>query len=1053
MWLLYVTFEDFICIRHPDRSTALISSTVDIDTYFSEPLANNSTPTANSFSVFSCPCIQKDNTHNHCKGTRISNTSSVPKNLIQTGPSRIGHLTFRAESSAFMVVHRKSDLHGEDSHSSDAYQSLNSANAINHHNFDSVLEINEKQSPSKHNVVQANISDCAHENSCNQKEGPVCEKKQVIGSLSYSEVDRDRGAFYERRHPFFIFRHQLNQNDLSGTHNNNKDQRQNIQRRGDIVCRTESIEFLQMHNPDLQGRYQSNDGRNGLNKLVFYGTAKRDRVNKATGTDIQSACIQNVNNIKGKSHDYTLAENNPKFDNFICQLEGSETSSVCSKHDSDDTIQSDSSRQGRLRVSVFDHSRIPSEITNRIFAARRREQGVTAVDEDRSHANSQNLLKSPDNDFTKRRGLYLPYSVIKTSKSSESARENSSAGNTDWASMKDIHKSRTPLEELLGFVKDSVSNETSPMTISSGYESDYMQSKENKAGHLTLSKAESPKRCHRDEVPIDYFSLSDTYMKSENQSPVNVVMVTENQIDNAHTASKTATLLRGPKCFMSLDQSKLRSGRLEKDSQEFSYAQRHNYKLTKVTRSMYEIIHDLQTEKEQLDSRKKCKKGRCVQHSKGSAVTSNRSGVSSSEENALHERLNPRVFSVGPKQRHDYPSGNMNNNDNGLKPASSDFCTRCVRRTLECETAVHRQRQSKTSYGENNKVKPSAQIDNGSDFERHLRTLLCDSPDFFLTDCNQNIDGGSNSILSHEQAPREQTDWKIALMKENERSHNFQQGTVVTGIVLRGAMNKVGPVGQEDEHVYETIPGDEYLYEEMKRIREASSGNIIRRFTTIPDLPGTFIPKDPPALPERRYPRELPKDGEKTIPIADENSNFPKHQSFPRREYPHISPVYAGSGYASVSIESILEANFIPEEKDVSAQDGGAFQSHSKGNDSDGYYSIDTISKMQRDASYEKPWGHLYPLLESNSEPSAFQLRNQCSNGSQARSSNFQCSSEGDRNISFFSETSDINERLNGMRLLENGKSDNSDSDSTLVSSSFDRHKVRRPLLVQATYV
>ncbi|KAL3853434.1 hypothetical protein ACJMK2_016971 [Sinanodonta woodiana] len=1049
MWLLYVTFEDFICIRHPDRSTALISSAVDIDTYFSGPLATKSAPSANSFSAFSYPCLQKDNTHSHCPGPRISNRPSISKDLIQTLPRRIGHLTYRAESSAFMVVHRKSDSYGEDSHLSDAYQSVISANAINHRNFDSVLETNEKQYLSKDNVVQAKyISDRARQNNCNQKVGPVCETKQVIGSLSYSEVDRDRCAFYDRRHPVCIFCHQLNQNDLPAAHINNKDQRQNTQRRGGIVCRAESIKFLQMHNPDLQGRYQLNDVSNGLNKLAFCGPAKRDRV---MGIDIKSACIQTVDNIKGKARDYTLGVNNPqsnlctaKLDNSICQLDGSETSSVCSKRDTDNVVSSNSSRQARLRVSVFDHSRIPSEIANRIHAARRREQGPPVINRDQSNAFFQKTLKSPDSDFIKRRGLYLPYAVIKTNHSNESAHGNSSEGNTGWESMQESIKSRTPFEELLGFVSDSVSNKTSPMTISSGYESDYKQSKENKTDPLLLNKAEPPKQCHRDEVPIDYFSLSDTYPKSENQSPVNAVIVTEKHDENAHTPSNTATLLRGPKCLTSLDKSKIRSDRLERDSQDnFSYTQRHNYKLTKVTRSMYEIIHDLQTEKGQLDSVKKSKKGKCVQHSKESAVTLNRSGVSLPDDNSLHETLN---------RKHSYSSANKNNTDNGLRSAASALCTRCVRRTFESETVLRRQRQNKNSYGEKNEVKSSPQLDNGSSFERQLRTLLCDIPEHVLTESNQTIDGSSNSIITVDQPPLEQTNWKITFMKENERSQHFQQGTVVTGIVLRGAMNKGRHVGKEDEHVYETIPGDEYLYEEMKRIRETSSANKIRRFTTVPDLPGTFIPKDPPALPERRYPRELPRDGE-NISVPDENSNYPNHQSFPTREYPHISPIPAGFGYASVSIESILEANFSPAGEDVPAQDRGVIQSHSKGDNSDGYCSIDNLSLMQQETRYEKPWGHLYPLLESNSEPSPFQHRNLCSNGWQARSTHVQCSSEGDRSVSLFSKPSDIGIRLDGLRWLENGKSDGSDSDSTLVPSSFDRHEARRPVIVQATYV
>ncbi|KAK3102720.1 hypothetical protein FSP39_013427 [Pinctada imbricata] len=52
-----------------------------------------------------------------------------------------------------------------------------------------------------------------------------------------------------------------------------------------------------------------------------------------------------------------------------------------------------------------------------------------------------------------------------------------------------------------------------------------------------------------------------------------------------------------------------------------------------------------------------------------------------------------------------------------------------------------------------------------------------------------------------------------------------------------------------DDHVYETIPGDELLYAEFLRMREL--GLLPKRLNRIPDHPVHFIPFDPPALPAR----------------------------------------------------------------------------------------------------------------------------------------------------------------------------------------------------------
>ena len=52
-----------------------------------------------------------------------------------------------------------------------------------------------------------------------------------------------------------------------------------------------------------------------------------------------------------------------------------------------------------------------------------------------------------------------------------------------------------------------------------------------------------------------------------------------------------------------------------------------------------------------------------------------------------------------------------------------------------------------------------------------------------------------------------------------------------------------------DDHVYETIPGDEALYAEFLRLREL--GLLPKRLNRIPDHPKHFISYHPPALPAR----------------------------------------------------------------------------------------------------------------------------------------------------------------------------------------------------------
>lgn len=79
---------------------------------------------------------------------------------------------------------------------------------------------------------------------------------------------------------------------------------------------------------------------------------------------------------------------------------------------------------------------------------------------------------------------------------------------------------------------------------------------------------------------------------------------------------------------------------------------------------------------------------------------------------------------------------------------------------------------------------------------------------------------------------------------------------------------------EKDDHVYETIPGDEVLYEEILRLR--MKGILFPRFHN-----GKFVPFEPPALPARNGLREVNNMNKQNNIQRDINSNFqPTRASF-----------------------------------------------------------------------------------------------------------------------------------------------------------------------------
>ena len=721
-------------------------------------------------------------------------------------------------------------------------------------------------------------------------------------------------------------------------------------------------------------------------------------------------------------------------------------------------------RNSKLRVSVFDHRIIPRKfITNRINLNRIVDYGGSDLESD------DNILQcAKDNEMKngKRKGLQLSYAQLK--------RRNNLSTDSSKDSSPDMDKGnfRTQfdvlLRSLIGDVND-MQMDTSPMTISSGYESDYIQTKEADIDDIFKKNTGNKENIEaKNDVKKSGEKQNGYFLMPEKRANSDSLSSSTNKSESQVTHGLRTAFSSMP-CFPTQPAIDIGSKQISKeapvircvsqnDSNEFSYAQRHNYKLTKVTRSMYEIIHDLQCgEKLPNDNKRRSRKGRrAVQE--GSANTD---GNTSARE----------IKSRGRLQSADLLSGN-NVNTSSLnannRPNFSGSVVRCVRRPLANDSSLLPTPRM-PPRGEGNS---RAESNNSDKVQNDLRNLLCSTSDGQLSGEDNNVHFDPFNGFSRMDSKQDVFKGVIDNNSDNVFNRTNLSISHDTSIIGQEGHKRLTLTEQfnqrlkADEHVYETIPGDEKLYEEWKKMRATSRVPRIRRFTTVPDLPGTFVPKEPPALPERRYlstsvSSQKDSENHNYIFMGDINSNIPAKANSERSD----------SGYASVASDRVLpnghtalnqrrndvDSTLCSHWADSRTQNCDPYPLHTdpvihqhyrSDETSDGYCSIDNLSLCQEPL----PHNTTYPSLSldrrlpptSNRPPLNRNARNDyLSNPITSRQSN---------NVSgtFGSDPKSRQVRFE-TRFFETRRSDGSESDSMLMSSAFDRDSGRT--IVQGTYV
>ena len=629
----------------------------------------------------------------------------------------------------------------------------------------------------------------------------------------------------------------------------------------------------------------------------------------------------------------------------------------------------------KLRVSVFDHRIIPKRLI--VHKNSETSLSVNVNEWDTTGCVDMNRRPQTLNDIGKqvaehgKRKTQMSYAVLKASKrqNTESGGVMKTSPTTPEDSENDVRtRFDVLLRNLIGDVDElHVGTAPTPATFSSGYESDYppVRNVDTKAGSNGSMNQDK-------HIPAENVQFN----VNKNKNFVNGYM-SENHTLNRHSKSlhdsqEFSSLPAFPLECSEANTDSLKSSEIrdispsairDKDvkSQGFSYAQRHNYKLTKVTRSMYEIIHDLQNgEKNTADGRKRFRKTRRssqelnCQHDSGS-------GSNSARERGLRGRIHS---DAGLLDSHPHTAGTMRRNESAPTSFSGGpGAFRSVRRPpgLEAQAPFrqlsHREAPARLAT-------PVVQ-DNCNKVQNDLRNLLCDPPDMTLSSGDINGQQLGQTVLSSGNTVNTNPEFSSA------SGSILEQSGFSTRNEWNGLDSQRRPTLSEqfrtrtkpDDHVYETIPGDEKLYEEWKKMQQNTKIPKIRRFTTIPDLPGTFIPREPPALPERKYLNTSTnqisnKENDNYIFMGDVNSNFPSKQNL---TLPH-----ANHGLNHISSGNVLfESSFfqcypLPDGQSPPQNAGRSDET------SDGYCSIDNLSLLRESVheAHEAGAGPLTPARD-----------------------------------------------------------------------------------------
>ncbi|XP_060079145.1 uncharacterized protein LOC132558577 [Ylistrum balloti] len=828
MWLLYVTFEDFVCLKYPNKSKEILTTRINIDTYISSP---GSSPVRRPRSPSVIATSQKE----------IIQSKRV---LCEDFKNQVGFKPIQTESRCPTIRDKEFEYKRRYS-TTVSYQIAKIQRIVK----------TERAKKTRNNRQKFDL------------DGSAGVSSMEIGRADQWNRNRDR-------------MHDLSEGRLGSVGSTNQG-----------VCRSSRCVNSQgTADKTVNSRVIVSGAVTESHGVLLRGSVPRQSQNSATlgpnngqvrrynpQVGLENRCLSHTDRLNQSAdqiHSVGRCVRNPaRVETTHC---GPRIVNVRALQAiTDNALREDPCITNKLSVQ--------SKCWNSL-----RLQGILPLDNCRfdwdSGSMNDRIMTDPlrvsvrhDISFHSQDGGYLhprPDSVVPRHKPPQTL----SLDRVNLAGRSDNKITSTPDDSAHDVSADIFhSNESSPVTISSGYESDSLHTceadidniffKRNKANNVSTKTAEG------DNDPLtDYFSMSDSNLNAEVTAPVDgdVTPTSSPQVilnrmpDNQGKDNSVPNDLKSNSKSRKPKQDRVLTPQ-QGNSAVFSPKERNSYQLTKVARSMFEIIHDLQTEENSAEGKKKGRKPRRntpplkperligdnpnLPSSSSSSETTptntcTKTGLGQDQFKAIKplqtqcDNVLTNVNQVPQPKHFDRVVGNP--------PKVS---VRCLRRPLGADptdfdrnAALPHSDSARASTNEN----PSKSASQPCYLEEDTSVAANDNS-------TVHWEGSGNDVHPfHPQVPDNMTTPRPAMINQNWTT-NINDCMPYATTRLPGCQTpKRDP---RDDHVYETIPGDEMLsYEEHMRLR--MNGIPVKLQRLHPDCP--FVPYEPPALPARNDHR-MPK--------------------------------------------------------------------------------------------------------------------------------------------------------------------------------------------------
>lgn len=707
MWLMYVTFEDFICLTYPEKSEEILSSHVNINTYFNTRKSHKSSKQTS------------DNTGKATEETCERDNKELNKNDEHHLPSELERQTSVAISSHRFARKRRLETLSTDN------------------------------TPFDREIVHVRGVRISLNN---------------VGSDCFDMPYRDKQTMHNRKK-------KDHRSNLTLTKDYGFGNSWRIRQSGDIIRNCHLND--QLVNP--KASEQNPRTKNPLNNTGCQRDNPQLKLQNKSFNDPADQCVG-------------LSPRNAYPRDVSCNNHLNLSCSATNTPLSLDLTRELNWNNNILNVSAFN----PGDSKSARFRLKLDLRNKTSPRSPRRAASKEDIISSHDTSAQE-----LPRS----------------------ASFDNV---LTPEQEM---PSKALSCESSPVTISSGYESDSLPTHEADIDNIFVQgkKRQQNKIVPPMELPIDYFSMSDSHPSPHGQKPTcSSAIVTRKPETSVKTelterSNSNESILREIRPPV---QSPMEFVDNQAQPARFSPAQINNYQLTKVARSMFEIIHDLQTEKEQENKAKARKPKRLVQWRKDRTDVGRKFNNNSENKNTLN---------TSASQRENWEQLQQATNPVHLS-AQGKVSVKCLRRPL------------------------------GSDPNRHIlpHSSEFDKPTYLKDEYPEM--GVLSSSDKYPEFSRQFSEPELGHSTHSDNfhiNHSFDSRDTRHQIVFDGcapyATTKLpgcSPYAttrlpgcqtprrdDKDDHVYETIPGDDLLqYEEILRMRLNGL------------LPHKYLP---PALPAR----------------------------------------------------------------------------------------------------------------------------------------------------------------------------------------------------------